>query len=46
LDTGCGTGSLIEKAAAEFTDTKFLLLDPSEGMIKKAPEKSISPRKD
>lgn len=36
LDTGCGTGSLIEKAANQFPDTEFLLLDPSEGMLKQA----------
>ena len=44
LDTGCGTGSLIEKAAAEFPETEFLLLDPSEGMLKQARAK-LSPQK-
>ncbi|MDM7919538.1 MAG: class I SAM-dependent methyltransferase [Methanosarcina sp.] len=36
LDTGCGTGSLVNKAIEEFLDTKFLLLDPSEGMLEQA----------
>jgi tRNA (cmo5U34)-methyltransferase len=36
LDTGCGTGSLIDKAIEEFFNTKFLLLDPSEGMLEQA----------
>lgn len=36
LDTGCGTGSLVNKAIEEFFDTKFLLLDPSEGMLEQA----------
>ena len=39
LDTGCGTGSLVNKAIEEFPTTKFLLLDPSEGMLKQAREK-------
>jgi tRNA (cmo5U34)-methyltransferase len=36
MDTGCGTGSLVNKAIEEFLDTKFLLLDPSEGMLEQA----------
>ena len=39
LDTGCGTGSLVNKAIEEFPYTKFLLLDPSEGMLDQAKEK-------
>ncbi len=33
LDTGCGTGSLIEKALVEFPDYKFYLADPSDKML-------------
>ncbi|WP_292465754.1 class I SAM-dependent methyltransferase [Methanolobus sp.] len=36
LDTGCGTGALVHKAAEEFPDTRFLLMDPSEGMLEQA----------
>jgi tRNA (cmo5U34)-methyltransferase len=39
LDTGCGTGSLVNKAIEEFPATKFLLLDPSEGMLNQARKK-------
>ncbi|AAM07550.1 TPA: class I SAM-dependent methyltransferase [Methanosarcina acetivorans] len=42
MDTGCGTGTLINKAIEEFPDTKFLLLDPSEGMLNQAREKLSS----
>jgi tRNA (cmo5U34)-methyltransferase len=42
LDTGCGTGSLINKVIDEFPDTKFLLLDPSEGMLEQAKQKLSS----
>ena len=42
MDTGCGTGSLVNKATEEFPDTKFLLLDPSEGMLEQAKEKLSS----
>lgn len=42
LDTGCGTGSLVSKAIEEFPDTKFLLLDPSEGMLDQATKKLSS----
>ena len=33
LDTGCGTGTLIEKAIREFPDCRFRLNDPSKDMI-------------
>lgn len=36
LDTGCGTGTLVQKAMKSFKDTKFLLADPSEGMLNEA----------
>lgn len=36
LDTGCGTGSLVEKASKVFKNTLFILADPSEGMLKQA----------
>ena len=42
MDTGCGTGSLVNKAIEEFPDTKFLLLDPSEGMLDQARKKLSS----
>jgi tRNA (cmo5U34)-methyltransferase len=42
MDTGCGTGSLVNKAIGEFPSTKFLLLDPSEGMLEQAKEKLSS----
>jgi tRNA (cmo5U34)-methyltransferase len=42
MDTGCGTGSLVNKATKEFPATKFLLLDPSEGMINQARKKLSS----
>lgn len=42
LDTGCGTGSLVKKAMQEFPETRFLLLDPSEGMLQQAREKLSS----
>ncbi|MDD4250140.1 MAG: class I SAM-dependent methyltransferase, partial [Methanosarcina sp.] len=42
MDTGCGTGSLVSKAIEEFPDTKFLLLDPSEGMLDQAKTKFSS----
>jgi tRNA (cmo5U34)-methyltransferase len=32
LDTGCGTGNLVEKAHNIFLDTKFVLADPSNEM--------------
>lgn len=39
MDTGCGTGSLVKMALEQFPNTKFLLLDPSEGMLNQAKEK-------
>jgi len=36
LDTGCGTGSLIEKALPRFPRTRFLLADPSPAMLGQA----------
>jgi tRNA (cmo5U34)-methyltransferase len=42
MDTGCGTGSLVSKAIAEFPYTKFLLIDPSEGMLDQARKKMFS----
>ncbi|WP_406660331.1 class I SAM-dependent methyltransferase [Methanolobus sp. ZRKC3] len=42
MDTGCGTGSLVNSAMQEFPNTKFLLLDPSENMLEIAKEKMLS----
>lgn len=42
IDTGCGTGSLVNRAINEFPGTKFLLLDPSEGMLEQAKQKLSS----
>ena len=42
MDTGCGTGSLVNKAIKEFPDTKFLLVDPTEGMLDQARRKLSS----
>lgn len=39
LDTGCGTGTFVRKALEVFTDTQFLLADPSESMLDVAREK-------
>lgn len=36
VDTGCGTGALVEKALLEFPDTRFVLADPSEQMLRQA----------
>lgn len=33
LDTGCGTGTLVAKAARIFENTRFVLADPSEAML-------------
>ena len=41
LDTGCGTGNLVEKALQKFSDTVFILADPSVDMLNKAKEKLI-----
>ena len=39
LDTGCGTGTLIEKAAPQFPNTHFVLCDPSPQMLNVAKQK-------
>ncbi len=39
LDTGCGTGNLVEKALQKFQSTVFILADPSADMLNKAKEK-------
>jgi tRNA (cmo5U34)-methyltransferase len=36
LDTGCGTGYLVEKALKYFPQTRFYLADPAEAMLKQA----------
>ena len=36
LDTGCGTGTLVETALRFFPDTAFVLADPTELMLKAA----------
>lgn len=33
LDTGCGTGSFVEKTIKEFPDAHFILVDPSAEML-------------
>lgn len=42
IDTGCGTGTFISKAIEQFPDTRFLMLDPSEGMLNQAKGKLSS----
>jgi tRNA (cmo5U34)-methyltransferase len=39
LDTGCGTGNLVEKALQKFPDTVFIMADPSVDMLNRAKEK-------
>ncbi len=39
FDTGCGTGTLVEKAADVFRATRFILADPSMGMLEEAGKK-------
>jgi tRNA (cmo5U34)-methyltransferase len=36
LDTGCGTGVLVEKAISQFPETYFILADPSKEMLAEA----------
>jgi tRNA (cmo5U34)-methyltransferase len=36
LDTGCGTGYLVESALPTFPQTQFFLADPSEEMLRQA----------
>ncbi|MFH0897574.1 MAG: class I SAM-dependent methyltransferase, partial [Candidatus Bathyarchaeota archaeon] len=33
LDTGCGTGTFVEKALIAFPNTHFILADPTEKML-------------
>jgi len=46
LDTGCGTGSLVRTALAEFPKTRFVLADPSTEMLKAAGAKIPKASKD
>lgn len=39
LDTGCGTGRLIDLALPLFPNTRFILADPSEAMLQQARER-------
>ena len=39
LDTGCGTGTLVEKALEIFSETNFMLADPSPEMMAVAKSK-------
>lgn len=39
LDTGCGTGTLVEKALKQFPNTRFVLVDPSPQMLNEAKNK-------
>jgi tRNA (cmo5U34)-methyltransferase len=39
LDTGCGTGTLVEKALEIFPETSFMLVDPSPEMMAVAKSK-------
>jgi tRNA (cmo5U34)-methyltransferase len=39
LDTGCGTGTLVEMALKHFPDTKFVIADPSAEMLEEAQKK-------
>jgi tRNA (cmo5U34)-methyltransferase len=39
LDTGCGTGSMVDQALKHFPNTKFILADPSTEMLEKAKKK-------
>jgi tRNA (cmo5U34)-methyltransferase len=39
LDTGCGTGTFVEKAIQQFENTNFILADPSDGMLSEAGKK-------
>jgi tRNA (cmo5U34)-methyltransferase len=33
IDTGCGTGCLVEQALGAFPETRFILADPAEAML-------------
>ncbi len=39
LDTGCGTGTLVERALKHFPGTRFVLADPSAQMLEEARRK-------
>lgn len=39
LDTGCGTGRLVDLALPLFPNTEFVLADPSEAMLRQAQER-------
>ena len=45
LDTGCGTGYLVEIALNQFPRTQFVLADPSSNMLEEARQggQSVSP---
>ena len=42
LDTGCGTGTLVDKAISKFPNTRFVLVDPSSKMLETAKNKLAS----
>jgi len=42
LDTGCGTGTLVEEALKHFPNTGFVLVDPSPQMLSEAKRKLSS----
>ncbi len=44
LDTGCGTGTLIVKAMAEFGSTRYVAADPAAGMLQIAAAKLATDR--
>lgn len=39
LDTGCGTGTMVQKAIKQFPSTRFVLVDPSAQMLNAAKTK-------
>jgi len=39
LDTGCGTGNMVEIALPFFPETTFILVDPNDPMLKRAVER-------
>ena len=39
LDTGCGTGTFVEKSLGHFPNTRFFLADPSIDMLEEAKKK-------
>ncbi len=44
LDTGCGTGRLVERALAAFPTARFVLADPSEAMLARARQRLAGER--